>query len=113
MGSGGGTRPLSLPSTISSRLGSRTPLVDTMVRRSPRLNPEAVNGMKMIKVREPAAKRRKKLSTVLGLEPPKNAEEAMGPIPIVALQDWALACGVPPSEVSEETLMEGHSEDQD
>ena len=37
-------RPISIPTLVSKRPGSRTPLVDTMVRRSPRINPSAVNG---------------------------------------------------------------------
>jgi hypothetical protein len=36
--------PISIPVQISKKLGSKTPLVDTMVHRSPCLNPQASKG---------------------------------------------------------------------
>lgn len=51
---------VSLPVVVSCRPGSRTPLVDTLVRRSSRLNPDVVDGAQVVKIREPASKRRKR-----------------------------------------------------
>lgn len=36
--------PIAIPRIVSKRPGARTPLVDTMVHRSPRINPSAVDG---------------------------------------------------------------------
>jgi hypothetical protein len=37
--------PISLPAAVSSRPGSKTPLVDKLVRRSSRLNPDVIDGV--------------------------------------------------------------------
>jgi hypothetical protein len=79
--------PISIPTVVSRRLGSKTPLVDTMVRRSSHLNPEAVDGYKVVRIKDPVSKRRKK--TVIDLDdPPKDASEAANPIPLDNLQEW-------------------------
>jgi hypothetical protein len=109
-----GLGPVSFPTVVSRRPGSKTPLVDTLVRRSSRLNPEAVGGVQVVKIKEPTPKRRKKIVTVIDLEnPPKTMAEADGQIPLDVLHEWATSCGVSPSELSEDALMEGHVNDQD
>ena len=103
--------PISIPTVVSRRPGSKTPLVDTMVRRSSRLNPEAVDGYNVVRIKEPASKRRKK--TVIDLDdPPKDASEAANPIPLDNLQEWGVIRGVSPEELSEDALMQGHGDDQ-
>ena len=72
---------LSFPSATSTRPGSKTPLVNTLVRRSTRLNPCAVGGVQVIKMKEPASKRRKKYMINLDA-PPANADEAADPTPL-------------------------------
>jgi hypothetical protein len=109
-----GLGPVSFPTVVSRRPGSKTPLVDTLVHRSSRLNPEAVGGVQVVKIKEPTPKRRKKIVTVIDLEnPPKTMAEADGQIPLDVLHEWATSCGVSPSELSEDALMEGHVNDQD
>jgi hypothetical protein len=65
-----GLGPVSIPTVVSRRPGSKTPLVDTLVRRSSRLNPEVVDGVQVVKIKEPTPKRRKKVVTVIDLENP-------------------------------------------
>lgn len=78
------------------------------------MNPEAVDGYKVVKIREPASKRRKKTGQKLEMgQPPTTAAEAANPIPLNTIQEWALACGVSPSEVTEDALLEGHDADED
>jgi hypothetical protein len=61
------TGQLSLPRTITKKARARTPLVDTLVRRSPKINPAAVDGYQIVpvKIKEPASKRRKKVAMLL------------------------------------------------
>ena len=101
---------LSFPSATSTRPGSKTPLVNTLVRRSTRLNPCAMGGVQVIKMKEPASKRRKKYMINLDA-PPANADEAADPTPLNILQGWATSCGVSPMELSEDALLEGHADD--
>jgi hypothetical protein len=71
--------------------------VDTLVRRSSRLNPDVVGGVQVVKIKEPTPKRRKKVVTVIDLEnPPKTMAEADGQIPLDVLHEWATSCGVSP-----------------
>lgn len=99
---------------VSRRPGSKTPLVDTLVRRSSRLNPDAVDGVQIVKIREPASKRRKKVVSAVDLDkPPKNAEEVADPVPLGVLHEWAAKCGVSPTELSKDALMQGPIEDQE
>lgn len=106
--------PISIPVIVSKKPGSKTLLVDTMVRRSSRLNPQAKDGFQIVKIKEPASKRRKTASLVIDLDqPPQNAEEAANPIPLDNLRKWGVKCGVPPEELSEDALMQGCTEDQD
>lgn len=68
----------------------------------------------MVQIREPTSKRRKKALQVISLDcPPKNAEEAADPIPLGILHEWAAKCGVSPSELSEDALMQGYPEDKE
>lgn len=59
--------PLSILAMVSRRPGSKTPPVDTLVRRSTCLNPDAIDGVQVVKIRELASKRRKRgcLSLIL------------------------------------------------
>ena len=107
-------RPISIPVIVSKKPGSKTPLVDTMVRRSSHLNPQVKDGFQIVKIKEPASKRRKTAALVIDLDqPPQNAEEAANPIPLDNLREWGVKCGEPPEELSEDALMQGRSEDQD
>jgi hypothetical protein len=83
-------------------------LVDTLVRRSTRLNPDAVGGVKVVQIKEPASKRRKKVGQLVDLnQPPTTASEAANPIPLGVIQEWGRSCGVSPMELSEDALMTG------
>jgi hypothetical protein len=98
--------PISIPTVVSKRLGSKTPLMDTMVRRSSCLNPEAVDGYKVVRIKDPASKRRKK--TVIYLDdPPKDASEVSNPIPLDNLQEWGVICGVSPRSSRRTPLCKG------
>lgn len=44
---------------------------------------------------------------------PKTTEEAADPVPLDVIQEWATKCGVAPSELSEDALMQGHEENQE
>lgn len=102
---------ISIPTVVTKRPGAKTPLLDTWVRRSTRLNPEAVEGYKVVKAKEPVSKRRKRAVQKLDLgQPPMNAADAANPIPLDSIQEWALACGVSPMELSEDALLQGHDE---
>lgn len=105
--------PISLPAAVSHRSGSKTPLVDKLVRRSSHLNPDVIEGVQVVNVREPAFKRRKRGLSVNLDNPSKNADEAVEPVPLDVLLEWATRCGVAPMELSEETLMQGHQDDQE
>jgi len=72
------------------------------------LNPEAVDGYKVVRIKEPASKRRKKMVIDLD-DPPKDAREAANPIPLDSLPEWGVICG---EELSEDALMQGHGDDQ-
>jgi hypothetical protein len=39
-----------------------------------------------------------------------NAADAANPIPLDSIQEWALACGVSPTELLEDALLQGHDE---
>ena len=101
--------PVSIPTLVSKRPGSRTPLVDTMVRRSPRINHSAVNGFQMVKVREPATRRRKKLINLD--EPPADVSEVINPIPLENIKEWGVIYGLSPEELTDDALMQGRTED--
>lgn len=105
--------PISLPAAVSHRSRSKTPLVDKLVHRSSRLNPDVIEGVQVVNVREPAFKRRKRGLSVNLDNPSKNADEAVEPVPLDVLLEWATRCGVAPMELSEETLMQGHQDDQE
>jgi hypothetical protein len=105
--------PISIPMVVSKRPSSKTPLVDTMVRRSPRINPTTVDGYQMVKIREPVSKRRKKVVLQIDLDnPPTDASEMVNPIPLETIREWGAACGVSLEELSDDVLMQGHDDDQ-
>lgn len=83
-----------------------------MVRRSPRINPTAVDGYQVVKIREPAPKRHKKIGLKIDLDNPPDASESVNPIPLEIIQEWGAAYGVAPGELSDDVLMQGHGEDQ-
>jgi len=102
---------ISIPTVVTKRPGAKTPLMDTWVRRSTRLNPNAVEGYKVVKAKEPVSKRRKRAVQKLDLgQPPMNVADAANPIPLDSIQEWALACGVSPTELLEDALLQGHDE---
>lgn len=78
--------------------------MDTLVRRSPRINPAAVLGFQVvpIKAKEPAAKRRKKVTEKLDLDKklPSDVSEVINPTSLHNIKAWATACGVAPEELS-------------
>lgn len=108
---------ISMPTAVSKKPGSKTPLVDTLLRRSPRINPAAVEGFQVvpIKAKEPAAKRRKKVTEKLDPDKklPSDVSEVINPTSLHNIKAWATACGVAPEELSEEALMKGRDEDQE
>jgi hypothetical protein len=105
--------PISIPTVVSRRQSSKTPLVDTMVRRSPRINPNTVDGYQMVKIREPASKHRKKVALQIDLvNPPTDASEMVNPIPLETIREWGVAYGVSLEELSDDALMQGHDDDQ-
>lgn len=105
--------PISIPVIVSKKPGSKMPLVDTMVRRSSRLNPQVKDGFQIVKIKEPTSKRRKTALVIDLDQPPQNAEEAANLIPLDNHHEWGVKCGVPPEELSNDALMQGHTEDQD
>ena len=105
--------PLSIPVTVSKRPGSKTPLVDAMVRRRSRLNPLAKDGYQIVKIREPAPKKRRTAVKIDLDTPPQDVFDAVNPIPLDTLQEWGVNCGVAPEELSEDALMQGRHNDQD
>jgi hypothetical protein len=111
------TGQLSLPRTVTKKAGARTPLVDTLVRRSPRINPAAVDGYQIVpvKVKEPASKRRKKVAMLLDLDKklPTNISDVINPTFLENIKEWAQACGVAPEELSDDALLKGHGDSQE
>lgn len=106
--------PVLIPRMVSKKLGSKTPLIDTMVRRSPRINPATVDGYQMVKIKELAHKRRKKIGLQIDLDnPPSDASELINPIPMEVIMDWGVSCGVAPEELTEDVLMQGHGHNQE
>lgn len=105
--------PITIPKVVSKKAGSKTPLVDTMVRRSPRINPSAVDGFQIVKVKEPASKRRKKYGIQLNLKNPTEASEVSKPTSLESIREWAAACGVAPKELTDEDLLKGHDDIQE
>jgi len=70
-------RPISIPVIVFKKPGSKTPLVDTMVRRSSRLNPQAKDGFQIVKIKEPASKRRKMAALVIDLDQPPRMHKKL------------------------------------
>jgi hypothetical protein len=98
---------------VSKKPGSKTPLIGTMVRRSPRINPSTVDGYQVVKMKEPASKRRKKTGLQFDLDNlPTEASEVIDPIPLEKIQEWARACGVAPEVLTDDALLKGHGENQ-
>ncbi|CAN6328775.1 unnamed protein product [Urochloa humidicola] len=109
---------ISLPSIVSQN-SEAVPLVSSTVRRSPRLNKSA-DGYKHCQLVNTPRKKRKNIRgkdvassgqteaekvQVLDTLPVTQAE-VDGPIPMEVLQDWGIHCGVPPSEVTENLLLQ-------
>ncbi|CAN6300043.1 unnamed protein product [Urochloa humidicola] len=114
----------SLPTEISDD-NRNTPLVDDKLRRSPRLNKDLDGYQHCQLVDAPRKKRRgpvNKTSTKLNqtqnsanslpvpLEiPAVKQNEVQSPIPIDVLKGWGVECGVPPSEITDDLLLQKHS----
>jgi len=105
--------PLSIPVTVTKRPGYKTPLLDTTVRRRSRLNPLAKDGYQIVKIREPAPKKRRTAVKIDLDTPPQDVADAVNPIPLDTLQEWGVNCGVAPEELSEDALMQGRHNDQE
>jgi hypothetical protein len=110
-------RPLSLPTLVTKKPAAKTPLVDTLVRRSPRINPAAVDGFQVVPVKAKASalKRARKLAVPLDLDKklPSDVAEVINPTSLETIKEWALSCGVAPEELSEEALLQGRAEDSE
>jgi hypothetical protein len=89
---------MALPASSSS---SVTPLVESSVRRSLRVN-RATDGFHQVRLEKNPSKKRKTCGIVLIDESTGEA----GPIPIAILQGWGIDCGVAPAELSEDALMQ-------
>jgi len=85
-------------SSTVHRPHSRTPLVDSSVRRSPRIRGDQ-GGFKHVHL----GKRQRREVALL---PIPNADGNANPIPTSMLRSWGINCGVPPSELTDEALME-------
>jgi hypothetical protein len=92
-------KTLSLPAPSNSS----TPLVESSVRRSTRLN-SVKEGFHFRTVRldgEPSKKRKKPAVVLID-----EATGQAGPIPIEILQSWGIDCGIAPAELSEHALLQ-------
>ena len=92
-------KTLSLPAPGNSS----TPLVESSVRRSTRLN-NAKEGFHFCTVRldgEPSKKRKKPAVVLID-----EATGQAGPIPLEILQSWGIDYGIAPAELSEDALMQ-------
>ena len=89
---------MSLPASSSS---SVTPMVESSVRRSLRVN-HATDGFHEVRLEKNPSKRRKTCGVVLIDE----STGEVGPVPIVILQGWGIDCGVAPTELSDDALMQ-------
>ena len=63
----------------------------------------------MMKVREPATKRRKKLINLD--EPPADVSEVINPIPLENIKEWGVIYGLSLEELTDDALMQGRTED--
>lgn len=108
---------ISIPRKVNKKTGAKTPLIDTLVRRSPRINPNVVDGFQMmpLKIKEPATKSRKKVSVQLDLNKklPTEASEVVNPTSLETIREWAMACGVVPEELTDDVLMVGREDDKE
>jgi len=87
---------VSLPSTLSS---TSSPLLESSVRRSSRLNKN--DGFCAVRLeREPAKKRKINIVRI-----DDHTGEA-GPVPLAVLQSWGIDCGITPLELFDDTLMQ-------
>jgi hypothetical protein len=92
-------KTLSLPAPSNSS----TPLVESSVRRSTRLN-SVKEGFHFRTVRldgEPSKKRKKPAVVLID-----EATGQAGPIPLEILQSWGIDCGIAPAELSEDALLQ-------
>lgn len=111
-------RPNSAPEELPSQMGSflalptvisasdpRIPLVDRVVRRSPRLNRslEASEGAPHFRISYKPHKKHKTVKVeVLKIG---EHEYRSTPIPIASLQSWGIACGLAPMELTDDALI--------
>jgi len=90
-----------LPSVPSARNRS-TPVTEAAVRRSPRLRAENYTH---VWLHRDTPKKRKIAAISIS-----NSEGQAGPVPMATLRSWGLDCGVAPSELTDEALMQSASE---
>jgi hypothetical protein len=91
---------MSLPSTISNA-DTRTPLVEDSVRRSTRLNKD---GFCSVRLKGNPSKKRN--NWIIQID---EATGEAGPIAITVLQGWGIDCGVTPSELTDDALLQAPS----
>jgi hypothetical protein len=81
-------------------------LVSTTTRRSLRLN--NLDAFKHVQLDDVTRKKRKtvKVPALHSLDaPPKPTDAVPAPVPVETLQEWAIQCSVPPSEVTLDSLL--------
>jgi hypothetical protein len=91
---------MSLPSTVSNA-DTRTPLVEDSVRRSTRLNKD---GFCSVRLKGNPSKKRNNWTIQID-----EATGEAGPIAIAVLQGWGIDCGVTPSELTDDALLQAPS----
>ncbi|CAN6361595.1 unnamed protein product [Urochloa humidicola] len=110
---------VSMPTTVSQN-GETIPLTTEGLRRSPRLN-KIADGYKHCQLEDsPRKKRKRAASKPAGVEGSEQQgtsvtqtlqvpdEPMRGPIPTDVLKKWGIECGVPPTEITEELLLQKH-----
>ncbi|CAL5065434.1 unnamed protein product [Urochloa decumbens] len=105
---------VSLPTNVAEG-GNIVPLTNEGMRRSPRLN--TTDGYKHCQLEDMPRKRRRGAANkgVSGtvqqkpIELPVKHDKAKSPIPLDVLKGWGVDCGVPPSEVTDDLLLQGSS----
>jgi hypothetical protein len=89
---------LALPIVVSATYSS-TPLIQSSVRRSTRLGNK--EGYCSVKLAADPSKKRKTCAVMID-----ETTGETGPVPISILQGWGIDCGVDPSDLTEEALLQ-------
>jgi hypothetical protein len=93
---------LALPTVVSTSCSS-TPLIQSSVRRSTRLGNK--EGYCSVKLAADPSKKRKTCAVMID-----ETTGETGPVPIPILQGWGIDCGVDPSDLTEEALLQAPAE---